>query len=112
MHSLTPSSFPPPASRWTDFWMFIFATYRDGGILTPDTTDKVCGPGETANCVAKPIPGDSEVGYTNDWRARIVNESPENAARYRVPSGAMEGEHAQAKLKLMAGKRGMRAARK
>ena len=87
--------------------MFIFATYRDGGILIPDTTSRVCGPGETANCTAKLQPGDHEVGYTDDWRQRIVTESPENAARYRVPSGAFEGEHAQAKLNLMARKRGI-----
>ena len=91
--------------------MFIFATYRDGGVLVPDTTGRVCGPGETANCTAKLQPGDHETGYTEDWRGRIVNESPENAARYRVPKGALEGEQARRKVEVMTRKRGRRVAR-
>ena len=86
--------------EWTDFWYFLFATFRDGGILTRSTAHQ-CGPGETVNCTAKLQPSSNEVGYDDMWRQRIVTESPQNAARYRVPDGA----DVTTKLRVVSGKR-------
>jgi len=60
------------------------------------------------NCTAKLQPDDHEVGYAEEWRGRIATENPENAARYRVPPGAMDHK----KLAVMSGKRAGRAAYK
>lgn len=86
-------------TEWFSFWQFLFATFRDGGILTPSTAVQ-CAPGQTANCTAKLQPNDNEVGYDMDWRGRIVSDS-DNAVRYKVPSSGAD----QAKLKVVQGKR-------
>jgi dipeptidase len=87
-------------AEWRGFWQFLFATFRDGGLLSPSKA-KQCGAGETANCTAKLQPESNEVGYDDAWRARIVGESPENRARYKVPDGA----DLTSKARVMGGKR-------
>jgi hypothetical protein len=88
-------------AEWTRFWYYLFATFRDGGILTPSKAHQ-CGPGETTNCTAKLQPQSSEVGYDDAWRERIVTESPENAARYHVPASA---DLDARKMRVVSGKR-------
>ncbi len=102
--------------------MFLFATYRDGGILQP-STDTQCANGQLTNCTAKLQPIDNETGYLEDWRARIVADG-DNAAHYLVPASALEAAadgsgrrtlnaRERAKLDVVAGKsRRRRAARK
>jgi hypothetical protein len=81
-----------------------FATYRDGGILTPSKATQCVG-GNTVNCTAKLQPDSNEVGYVEEWRGRIVAENPE---RYHVPTGALDAR----KVAVMSGKRKGRQAYK
>ena len=62
--------------EWTQFWMFLFATFRDGDMLSASTgTQCVPGtPGTPAGCTAKLLPNVNETGYTEDWRGRIVTK--------------------------------------
>jgi hypothetical protein len=114
-------------TQWRNFWMYLcvsralraqslpcqashpacsppsrgprsFATFRDGGILTPSTATQ-CAPGQTFNCTAKLQPNDNEVGYADEWRGRIATENPD---RYRVPSSSALDE---TKMAVMSGKR-------
>lgn len=85
---------------WTGFWQFLFATFRDGGILLPSTGTQ-CQNGQTAACTAKLIPGERDTGYSPAWRARIVADS-DNAKRYLVPSSQFVD---QGKLKVLSGKK-------
>jgi hypothetical protein len=93
--------------EWTNFWQWLFATFRDGGILSA-SKEKQCAAGETVNCTAKLQPNSDEVGYDEDWRGRIVTENPE---RYKVPqpknaaAAALEAR----KLAVMSGKRKARS---
>lgn len=91
-------------TRWTNFWMYLFATFRDGGILLPSTSQQ-CQGSQTDNCVAKLQPVDQEIGYTQQWRARIVGDS-DNAEHYLVPpSSATESTvHYIDKVTLAEGK--------
>ena len=91
-------------AEWTALWMFLFSTWRDGGLLTA-STKSVCVPPQVADCVASLAPDSNEVGYDDMWMARIAGEGPEQAARYRVPAGVMENPREHAKLRVMAGKR-------
>lgn len=91
-------------TTWTQVWMKIFSFTRDGGLLLPPDGPPVCVPPQVTNCVAKQTPVDSERGYSEAWRARIVADS-DNAVRYRVPDGAFDSESAKAKLVVMSGKR-------
>ena len=90
----------------------LFATYRDGGVLTPSTA-RQCEGGNVVNCTAKLQPVDNEVGYTDAWRARIVADS-DNAQRYLVPASAFATPEAArreaAKQAVVEGKRRTRAA--
>ena len=95
LHARTP---PPPPSPHR------FATYRDGGILTPSKATQCVG-GQTDNCTAKLQPDDNEVGYAEEWRGRIATENPE---RYHVPTGALDAR----KVAVMSGKRRGRQAHK
>ena len=81
----------------------MFATFRDGGILSPSKA-KQCVDGETTDCVAKLQPDSNEVGYDEDWRARIVAENPE---RYKVPAAkdAAGAAREAEKMRVMRGKR-------
>ena len=88
-------------AQWRTFWEFLFATFRDGGLLSPSKAHQ-CGPGETTNCTAKLQPVATEVGYDDAWRERIVTENPENTKRYHVPADAVIDER---KLRVMSGKR-------
>jgi hypothetical protein len=78
--------------EWTQFWMFLFATFRDGDMLSASTGVQ-CPPGQTgpAGCTAKLLPNVNETGYTEDWRGRIVADS-DNAKRYLVPAAAASEE--------------------
>jgi dipeptidase len=71
---------------WRDFWMVLFATVRDGGILSAPPVP-ACSGGATVNCTCRPIPNSDEVGYSEDWRGRIVGDS-DNAQRYLIPPSA------------------------
>jgi dipeptidase len=70
--------------EWRNFWMFLFATFRDGGIFTAPTTPQ-CVDGNRVNCTAKLVPNVNEIGYSDDWKARIVEDS-DNKVRYLVPT--------------------------
>lgn len=95
---------------WRDFWMFLFATFRDGGVLTQSKATQ-CNATHIVNCTAKLQPDSDEEGYFEDWKQRIINESPENKARYSVPASATEDEIHLAKMRIVSGKRnGQRAA--
>lgn len=91
--------------EWTRFWQFLFATFRDGGILLPSTGTQ-CLNGQTQGCTAKLIPGEISTGYSENWRARIVADS-DNAKRYLVPSSAdaWVSEKEEAKLAVVHGKK-------
>jgi hypothetical protein len=49
--------------EWTQFWMFLFATFRDGDMLSASTGVQ-CPPGQTgpAGCTAKLLPNVNETG--------------------------------------------------
>ena len=91
-------------TNWTALWMKMFSEFRDGGLLLPPSGPPVCVPPQVTNCVAKESPVDSETGYDDAWRARIVADS-DNSVRYLVPDGALDSPHARAKLAVMSGKR-------
>jgi hypothetical protein len=110
MTSFVESTGQSMTAEWLQLWQFLFATFRDGGILSPSTATQ-CAGGQTANCTAKLQPVDTEVGYTDDWRARIVHDS-DNAQRYLVPAadgGADAAAREEAKLRVVRGKGGRRA---
>ena len=91
-------------AEWTQFWYFLFATFRDGGLLSPSTTAQ-CVNGNVVNCTARLNPVSNQVGYDDSWRARIALENPE---RYRVPASGTEGwnqEREEAKQRIVSGKR-------
>lgn len=96
--------------EWTKLWMFLFASFRDGGILLPSTGTK-CVNGNTKDCTSKLMPGESDTGYSPAWRARIVADS-DNAQRLLVPAAALSPEQLkreEAKIAVMNGKRTRRA---
>ena len=104
-------------TEWTQFWYLLFATFRDGGILSP-STDTQCINGNVVNCTARLDPVSKEVGYDDDWRARIAIENPE---RYKIPTttiaengeGELDMTREISKQKVMSGKRrGSRAAKR
>jgi hypothetical protein len=70
--------------EWRSFWMFLFATFRDGGIFTAPTSTQ-CVNGNRVNCTAKLVPNVNEIGYSDEWKGRIVSDS-DNKVRYLVPS--------------------------
>ena len=86
-------------ARWKDFWFFLFATFRDGGVLLP-SSDTQCVGEQVVNCTCKLIAGERDTSYDDEWRGRIVRDS-DNAERYLVPAGALDGEAAAAKLAVM-----------
>lgn len=92
------------SAQWRNLFYLLFATFRDGGILLPSTAQQCVG-NQTDNCVAKLQPIDSETGYDEQWRGRIVNDS-DNAIRYLVPDAASEELAAleTRKMKYMSGK--------
>lgn len=92
-------------NEWYNFWQFLFATYRDGGVLSPSTATQ-CAPGQFYNCTAKLQPVDNEIGYTMEWRGRIVSDS-DNAQRYLVPSSSSPEmkERESIKQAIVTGKR-------
>lgn len=98
--------------RWRSLWFTLFATHRDGGLLSPSAAEP-CEPDSflspagpaPAGCVAKLQPEVDEVGYSDAWRARIVADS-DNAERYRVPEEAQASrERTAAKARIATGKR-------
>jgi len=58
-------------TEWRNFWMFLFARFRDGA-TNRAPTQRVCQPGEKHDCVFRPIPDSFEQGYSPAWYARIV----------------------------------------
>ena len=38
---------------WRNFWMFLFSTFRDGGLFTPSTAQQCAPPAFVTNCTAK-----------------------------------------------------------
>ena len=57
-------------AEWRDFWLYLFARFRDGVTLVDGT--RVCRADERhvgAPCTFKPLPDIIEAGYTRAWYA-------------------------------------------
>lgn len=71
--------------QWLQFWMFLFATIRDGFTVTPNTGRQcVPGSGQYNNCTSRLDPYTKTTGYSDAWYARIVEDS-DNKEHFAVP---------------------------
>jgi dipeptidase len=92
---------------WLKFWMYLFATTRDGFTVTP-STGKLCdvhGPVKNLKgCFSRLDPTATTSGYTDAWYKRMIT-LPSNKEKYHVPKSIGDDEDAhKRKVALAEGK--------
>merc|ERR1712083_1061894 len=69
---------------WRNFWMYLFAGFRDGFTVTAPKS-KQCVGGQRKACTSRRIPDAAATGYSAAWYKRIVADS-DNKEHYAVPA--------------------------
>ena len=77
---------------WRTFWMFLFASFRDGFTTTAPAA-KQCDVAkqERDGCTSRAVPDCQELGYSEAWYKRVVADG-DNARHYGVPVEHFQGE--------------------
>lgn len=86
---------------WRDFWMFLFARFRDGFTISAPQKPQ-CAHGRPAKgCTSRVLPETEPTGYSPAWYDRIVADG-DNAQHYKVGAQHTVGAEGEAnRRKLM-----------
>jgi hypothetical protein len=74
-------------ATWRNFWMKLFARFRDGFTVGPPQTPQCdATKGQKTGCTSRSIPDTQATGYSDRWYARVAADG-DNRAHYAVPTG-------------------------
>mmetsp|Transcript_13013 Transcript_13013/g.18186 ORF Transcript_13013/g.18186 Transcript_13013/m.18186 type:complete len:163 (+) Transcript_13013:166-654(+) len=70
--------------EWREFWMYLFARFRDGFTVEAPELPQCKGDQKKA-CTSRSIPNVKQTGYQADWYARVVSDG-DNEKHYGIPT--------------------------